>query len=109
MAELGIGDEPLSPARSLPEGRMSMSRTRTEPEPTDAPSRLQGMRRVSRFIWPRRQGQHPQQGGLQGQHDLDLEAMRAEDEYNERLVDYLDTIGTILQLASMRMASASSY
>lgn len=109
MGELGIGDEPLSPARSLPEGRMSLSRSHTEPDPTDAPSRLPGMRRMSRFIWPRRQGQHPQQGDLQGQQDSDPDAIRAEDEYNERLVDYLDTIGTFPELSGMRIASAFSY
>ena len=98
MEELDASNRSPSPTHSLPERQLSLSRNRTEPGPgpPDGPQRLQRMRNMSRFFWPRRQTQQSQQGEAQEaqQQPGELQA-RAEDEYNERLVDYLDTIGML--------------
>lgn len=96
MEELGVRNDPPSPTQSLPEQRLSLSRNQTEPELSDSSQRLQRMRKMSRFFWPRRQSQQPQDADTQEpQQEQGESSTRAEEEYNVRLVDYLDTIGRL--------------
>ncbi|VUC22853.1 unnamed protein product [Clonostachys rosea] len=104
MEELGLQDEPLSPVRSLPED--TVSRQRTAPEVSSQGPMLRRMRAVSRLFKPSRR--------QDGQESSDVETAnappppsrrgyrgsRADDEYDELLVDYLDTIDPEIQTLS---------
>ena len=105
MEELSAASRPPSPVHSLPERRLSLSRNQTGTGPPDGPQRLQRMRNMSRFFRPRRQSQQgaPQIAQQEPEEASAREASaRAEEEYNERLVDYLDTIGRLLPSSSTR-------
>ncbi|CAH0015150.1 unnamed protein product [Clonostachys rhizophaga] len=105
MEELGLHqDEPLSPVRSLPE--QNLSRQRTSPEMPSQGPMLRRMRAVSRLFKPGKR--------QDGQDTSDVEAAnappppsrrgnrnsRVDDEYDELLVDYLDTIDPEIQTLS---------
>lgn len=87
MEELGLDGRSPSP-QSLPDERLNLSRNQTEP--SDGPPRLQKMRNMSRFFWPRRQAEQDNQSEPDPRTE---EEIRRQDEYDERLVDYLDTVG----------------
>ena len=91
MEELGAAyNEPISPAQSLPDDRLDLSRNQTDPGVEDGPPRLHRMRRMSRMFWPRRQAQDQQ--GV-GEETGQPSATQEDQEYDEMLVDYLDTVG----------------
>lgn len=87
MEELGLDGRSPSP-QSLPDERLNLSRNQTEP--SNGPPRLQRMRNMSRFFMPRRQAEQDNQSEPDPRTD---EEIRRQDEYDERLVDYLDTVG----------------
>lgn len=87
MDELGLDGRSPSP-QSLPDERLS--RNQTEPGPSEGPPRLQRMRNMSRFFWPKGKGDQDKQSEPDTRTQ---EEIQRQDEYDERLVDYLDTVG----------------
>lgn len=88
-----LGFDPRSPSpQSLPDDRLELSRNQSAPGLSDGPPRLQRMRNVSRFFWPRRGDQSSNASETDTRTD---EEIQRQDEYDERLVDYLDTVGKI--------------
>lgn len=92
MQELGIAGSPLSPTASLPENT-----TQQRPESLDtdpSASQRNSRRRFSRMFWPSGNGaarRRSQDAASRGSRA----SMYQDDEYDEHLVDLLDTIGTL--------------
>lgn len=85
---MDAGERPSSP-QSLSEDGYNLERNQTEPGPSNGPPKLSRMRTASRFFWPRRGDPDDEP-----EPDTRTEAeIRRQDEYDERLVDYLDTVG----------------
>lgn len=93
-----LGFDPRSPSpQSLPDDRLELSRNQSAPGLSDGPPRLQRMRNVSRFFWPRRGDQSSNASETDTRTD---EEIQRQDEYDERLVDYLDTVDPEVQTLS---------
>ncbi|ATY65905.1 integral membrane [Cordyceps militaris] len=94
MQELGIVGNPLSPTTSLP---TSITRQRPEPLSVDSSASPQNRRRrLSRMFWPGANGA-ARRGS---QETTSRGSMHQDDEYEEHLVDLLDTIDPEIQTLS---------
>ncbi len=91
MQELGVAGIPLSPTASLPG---SVTRQRAESLDVDSSTSQQNRRRAfSRMFWPRGNGT----ARRRSQDTISRGSLYQDDEYDEHLVDLLDTIGKCLE------------